>query len=87
MAACSAWSSPGSLRRVASARGGFEPVQQQMVLQYVEKHGSIGRGEAAELCRLSLSQAYRLLQLLVQKGLIEKPPGRGRGIRYTRKEQ
>lgn len=65
---------------------GFEPVQQeQMVQQYVEKHGSIGRGEVAELCRLSLPQAYRLLQLLVRKGFLEKPPGRGRGIKYTRK--
>jgi ATP-dependent DNA helicase RecG len=65
---------------------GFEPLQQeQMVLQYVEKHGSIGRGEVAELCRLSPPQAYRLLQLLVRKGLLEKPPGRGRGIKYTRK--
>jgi ATP-dependent DNA helicase RecG len=65
---------------------GFEPMQQeQMVLQYVETHGVIGRGEVAELCRLSLPQAYRLLQLLVRKGIIEKPPGRGRGIKYTRK--
>jgi ATP-dependent DNA helicase RecG len=66
---------------------GFEPLQQeQMVLQYVEKHGSIGRGAVAELCRLSPPQAYRLLQPLVRpQRLLEKPPDRGRAIKYTRK--
>jgi ATP-dependent DNA helicase RecG len=65
---------------------GFEPLQQaQMVLQYVERHGSIGRGEVADLCRLSPPQAYRLLKSLVGKGFLEKPPRRGRGVRYGRK--
>jgi len=46
---------------------GFEPVQQeQMVLQYVEKHGRITRAEAAGLCKLSPDQAYRLLQRLTE---------------------
>jgi ATP-dependent DNA helicase RecG len=48
---------------------GFEPLQQeQMVLQYVEKHGRITRSEAAELCRLTSSQAYRLLKRLEKDG-------------------
>jgi ATP-dependent DNA helicase RecG len=50
---------------------GFEPLQQQqMVLQYVEKHGRITRKEAAELCRLSPDQAYRLLTRLAEEGRI-----------------
>lgn len=45
---------------------GFEPLQQeQMVLQYVEKHGRITRREAAELCRIGPYQATRLLARLV----------------------
>lgn len=46
---------------------GFEPLQQeQMVLQYVEKHGRITRREAAELCRIGSHQASRLLDRLVK---------------------
>lgn len=45
---------------------GFEPLQQeQMVLQYLEKHDRITRKEAASLCRLNPNQAYRLLHRLV----------------------
>ncbi len=48
---------------------GFEPFQQeQMVLQYVEKHGCITRREAAELCRIGPYQATRLLARLVKDG-------------------
>ncbi len=48
---------------------GFEPIQQeQMVLQYVARHGRITRREAAELCRLSPDQAYRLLQRMAKDG-------------------
>jgi len=52
-------------------RRGFEPLQQeQMVLQYVATHGRITRREAAELCRISPDQAYRLLTRLVGAGQI-----------------
>jgi len=62
---------------------GFEPLQQeQMVLQYVEKHGSIIRSEAAELCRLSSMQAYRLLRRLTEQGKIRRMGGSTRGVRY-----
>lgn len=48
---------------------GFEPLQQeQMVLQYVEKHGRITRREAAELCRIAPHQARDLLARLVRQG-------------------
>jgi len=62
---------------------GFEPLQQeQMVLQYVEKHGRITRSEAAELCRLAPSQAYRLLKRLEEAGKIRRIGGSTRGVRY-----
>ena len=62
---------------------GFEPMQQkQMVLQYLEKHGSISRGEVAELCRLSPPQAYRLLKRLAKQGKIRQTSGSTKGVRY-----
>jgi ATP-dependent DNA helicase RecG len=64
---------------------GFEPLQQeQMVLQYVEKHGRITRKEAAELCRISSPQAYRLLDRLAEQGLLAREGERGRGVGYRR---
>ena len=46
---------------------GFDPIQQeQMILTYVTRHGSIGRAEAAELCRIAPDQASRLLRRLVR---------------------
>jgi ATP-dependent DNA helicase RecG len=48
---------------------GFEPLQQeQMVVQYVEKHGRITRREAAELCRIASYQARDLLGRLAESG-------------------
>lgn len=47
---------------------GFEPLQQeQMVLQFVEKHGRITRREVAELCKIGPYQATRLLTKLVKE--------------------
>ncbi len=67
---------------------GFESHQQeQMALQYAEKHGSIARKEAAELCQITPPQAYRLLQRLVDKGLLEPTIKRGRGARYRKKRK
>lgn len=52
---------------------GFEPLQQeQMVLQYVEKHGRITRRETAELCTLGPYQATRLLGRLVRESKLEQ---------------
>jgi ATP-dependent DNA helicase RecG len=65
---------------------GFEPIQrEQMVMQYVEKHGSISRADVADLCHLSGPQAFRLLQALARKGLLALDRPRGRGARYVRK--
>lgn len=64
---------------------GFEPLQQeQMVLQYVEKHGQITRAETAELCRISGPQAYRLLDRLTRQGLVIREGERGRGVVYRK---
>lgn len=66
-------------------RRGFEPLQQeQMVLQYAAKHGSISRAEAMELCQLSGPQAYRLLAKLQKEGQLRQVGQRGRGVRYER---
>lgn len=63
---------------------GFEPIQQeQMVLQYVQTHGSISRPEVAELCRLTDSQAYRLLRRLVEQNVLRPSGGKARSARYV----
>jgi len=63
---------------------GFEPLQQQqMVLQYVEKHGRITRKEAAELCRIASHQARDLLTRLVGRGDLEMR-GAKKGAFYVR---
>jgi len=41
--------------------------QEQMVIEYVREHGSIQRSEAADLCRISGSQATRLLRRIAGK--------------------
>jgi len=47
---------------------GFEPLQQeQMIIQYLEKHKCISRAEAAELWRVGPYQATRLLKKLVKE--------------------
>ncbi|MFA6092177.1 MAG: ATP-binding protein [Elusimicrobiota bacterium] len=46
---------------------GFEPLQQeQMIVQFIEKHGRITRAEAADLCKLGVRQAGHLLAKLVK---------------------
>jgi len=54
-------------------QAGFAPIQQeQMVLSYIDKHGSIKRADVMDLCHLNGSQAYRLLKKLWDKGLLKK---------------
>jgi ATP-dependent DNA helicase RecG len=66
-------------------QAGFAPIQQeQMVLNYIDKHGSIKRAEVAELCHLSLPQAYHLLKKLQNEGFIVQK-GKMRYAFYTRK--
>lgn len=63
---------------------GFEPLQQQqMVLQYVEKHGRITRHEVAELCRIGPYQASRLLGRLTMEGRLLRH-GERKGAWYER---
>ena len=63
---------------------GFDRIQQeQMVLAFIDKHGAIQRGEVADLCHLSLTQAYRLLKRLEVEGHIQQT-GQKRFALYTR---
>ena len=67
-------------------QAGFDNIQQtQMVLSYIDKHGSIKRSEAAELCRIGGHQAYRLLKSLEQDCLIVQK-GQRKGSFYIRKQ-
>jgi ATP-dependent DNA helicase RecG len=62
---------------------GFEPIQhEQMVLDYVHKHGRITRSEAADLCRLSGFQASRLLGKIAGKYPQFRLVGTRRGAHY-----
>jgi ATP-dependent DNA helicase RecG len=61
---------------------GFEPLQQEnMVIQYVEKHGRITRREVAELCRLGSVQAKYLLEKLVNGSKLRRH-GKFKGTWY-----
>lgn len=63
---------------------GFEPLQQeQMILQYVDAHGRITRGQAAELCQIAPTQARTVLKRLVEKGEL-RLHGQRRGAFYER---
>lgn len=62
---------------------GFEPLQQeQMILAYVQAHGRITRGQAAELCAVSPEQAGRLLRQLVNEDKLQQR-GQRRGTHYV----
>ena len=55
-----------------------------MVLAYIDKHGSIKRADAADLCQISLFQASRLLKRLAENGKII-PKGKGKGTFYVQR--
>ncbi len=66
-------------------QAGFEPIQQeQMVLAYIDKHGSIKRADVMELCRVTKDQAAKLLKRLTMEARITKF-GERRGTYYERK--
>ena len=75
----------GAGQKVAYVRqAGFDAIQQeQMVLSFIDTHGSIKRADAADLCHISPFQATRLLSRLKDKGAI-RPVGQGKGTRYER---
>ena len=61
-----------------------DPIQQeQMILAYVDQFGRITRSKAAELCRLSPSQARTVLKRLTDSGELELR-GERRGAHYIR---
>lgn len=63
---------------------GFDDLQQeQMVLTYVDRHDSITRREAAELCQLDSGQASRLLRRLRDQGKLALDGAR-RSARYVK---
>jgi ATP-dependent DNA helicase RecG len=65
-------------------QAGFSTIQQQqMVLNYINTHGSIKREDVMGLCQLSKDQAYRLLKKLREDGMI-RFEGKGKGGRYVR---
>ena len=66
-------------------QAGFAPIQQeQMVLNYIDKHGSIKRADVMDLCHLSGPQAYHLMKKLTDAGKTEKTGDRKHAV-YTRK--
>jgi ATP-dependent DNA helicase RecG len=63
---------------------GFDDLQQeQMVLTFVDRHGSITRADAAELCQLEPVQASRLLRRLRDEGKLLLSGAR-RAARYVK---
>lgn len=65
-------------------QAGFAPIQQeQMILKFVDKHGSIKRADVMDLCHLNGPQAYRMLKGLTDKGFLKKY-GEKKLVFYTR---
>lgn len=66
-------------------QAGFDRIQQkQMVLAYIDKHGSIKRAEVMDLCQITKDQAYKLLKSLKSSGQITQSGSR-KGAFYERK--
>ena len=66
---------------------GFDTIQQeQMILTYVTQHGSIGRAETVELCRVAPDQASRRLRGMVRDGTLTMT-GNRRTARYSSAEE
>jgi ATP-dependent DNA helicase RecG len=63
-------------------QAGFDPIQQeQMVIKFIETHGSIKRADVVDLCKIGPFQATRLLNRLVKEEKIERR-GKGKGTFY-----
>lgn len=73
----------GEPARHKRVRGYDRIEQERMVLTFVDRHGSITRREAADLCRIPPERASRLLRRLRDKGALELV-GRKRAARYVR---
>ncbi|WP_319506319.1 RNA-binding domain-containing protein [uncultured Methanolobus sp.] len=67
-------------------QAGFDTIQQeQMVLSYISKHGSIKRADVMDLCMIDKDQAYRLLHKLKENRKIIQI-GRSKGTFYVEKK-
>lgn len=65
-------------------QAGFDPIQQeQMVLNYIDKHGSIKRADVMDLCHITQDQAYKLLSRLKKRDEIVQI-GERKGAVYKR---
>ena len=65
-------------------QAGFAPIQQeQMVLNYIDKHESIKRADVIDLCQVTHNQAYKLLMRLKKQGEIVQVGDR-KGTIYVR---
>jgi ATP-dependent DNA helicase RecG len=75
----------GAGQKAAYVRqAGFDPIQQeQMVMSFIDTHGSIKRADVVELCHISPDQAYKLLARLKKRGEIEQI-GERKGAIYKR---
>jgi ATP-dependent DNA helicase RecG len=63
-------------------QAGFDLIQQeQMIRQYVKKHGIIRRKDVIDLCKIGDQQASRLLTKLTKRGILDKQ-GEGKGTYY-----
>jgi ATP-dependent DNA helicase RecG len=66
-------------------QAGFDTIQQeQMVVKFIETHGSIKRADVVDLCKIGPFQATRLFKRLSREGKIE-PRGKGKGAFYVRR--
>lgn len=63
-------------------QAGFDSIQQeQMVIKFIEKHGSLKRADVVDLCKINPFQATRLLKRLTKEGKISFK-GKGKGTVY-----
>ena len=66
-------------------QAGFSKIQQeQMILSFIDAHGSIKRGDVMELCHLSPDQSTRLLIAMRDRNLISQQ-GNGKAAYYIKK--
>jgi ATP-dependent DNA helicase RecG len=81
--AAAIYSRLGESAQYVRARGFDDIQQEQMVLTFVDRHSSITRREAAELCQLDSERASRLLRRLRDEGKLELI-GEKRSSRYVK---
>ncbi len=81
--AASLYSRFGESAQYVRARGFDDIQQEQMVQTFVERHGTITRREAAELCQIDSERASRLLRRLRDEGKLDML-GQKRSSRYVK---